>query len=305
MIKKLLLLAVLLVVGVIALLIIGGGLLIDRAAKAAVQTGGTYALGVDTTVNSVNVGLFSGTLTMDGLRVANPSGFKSDRFFGLSSGKVAVTPATLNKAVIELPELSLAGIQVNLERAGGKSNYQVILDNLKKLEGTGGEKKQPPADAKSEKKFVIKTLDIRDVKVHVDMLPEGGSLTQVNLPIEEVKLSNVGTASNGLAMDQIASIIIKAILNATAANGEGIIPGDLLGDLKGQLAQLQSLDQLGVQLQSKLSGETAKIIGSAQDSVQKAADEAQKKAQEELDKAKDKAKDAIGDLLGGKPKKGG
>ena len=65
---------------IVALLVIAAVIVyfsIDSIAKTAVEKGGTYAMGTPTTVDTVNVGLWSGQIGMNGLVIANPAGFKS------------------------------------------------------------------------------------------------------------------------------------------------------------------------------------------------------------------------------------
>ena len=71
LIIKLACVAVALVLG----LVIAGFIYIDTVAKAAIETGATFALGVDTTVEEVAIGIFSGTSEIAGLKVANPENY--------------------------------------------------------------------------------------------------------------------------------------------------------------------------------------------------------------------------------------
>lgn len=47
-------------------------LFIDSIAKQAIERGGFYALGVETELDSTDIGLFSGQFRLDVLHVANP-----------------------------------------------------------------------------------------------------------------------------------------------------------------------------------------------------------------------------------------
>jgi hypothetical protein len=280
LIKRLVTLVVLLVV------LVGVGAFaafayIDSIAKAAVEKGGTYALGVPTKLGSADVGILKGGFEMKGLDVNNPPGYKSASFLTMGDGGVNVKLDTLRKEIVEIPRLALSDISVNLEKSEGKANYQVILDNLKKLES--GEPSNKPKDTGSGKKFVINQVEISNVKVHVDLLPVGGSLTTVNLTLDKVALTDVGTAGKGVPLPELASIIVKALMSAIVDKGGGIIPADLLGDLQGQLAQLKNLDQLGVKLSADLSKEAQKAIEGVQKDVQKKVEEATKDAGKKLE----------------------
>lgn len=285
--KRLILLAALLII-VAAGLIVFALTRIDAIFKAGVEKGGTWAMGVQTTLASADVQLTQGSVSMSGLTVANPPGYKSDKFLGLGSGSIQVALPTIDKPVIEVPSLKLADIRVNLEKAGGKANYKVILDNLAKLKGSSTQ----PASPGSEKKFIIHEVEIKNVTVHVDLLPLGvggavGALTQVDVPIEEIKLKNVGTASGGLPAADLAMVIVKAVLTVAMEKGPGIIPADVLGDLQTLLPQLGDLDAMGIQVQGKL-GEAAEGL--------------KKEAEKQIDKTVDEAKKKLEDLIPGKKK---
>lgn len=280
--KKLKLLIILLL-----LLVIGGVVLaiysINAIARKGIESGASYALGVTTTLKSANVGLMSGTFSMNELNVGNPPGFSTPHFLSLGSGGVAVSFNTLRQPTVELPSLTLEKLDVNLEKKGEVgTNYKVILANLEKLKGTPSSK--PSGE---ERRFVIRELSIKDVQVHVDLVGGPGAigeLTKINIPIDEIKLTDVGktgtgVGGTGVTLSELSSIIVQAVLAAAADKGGGLIPDDLLGDLKGHLANLGGVKDLGL-----------KVLGDAKGTIQ----EVGKKAIEDVKK---KAEDAVKDTL--------
>jgi hypothetical protein len=195
---------------------------------------------------------------MAGLNVANPDGFDTPHFLSLGAGGVAVSLGTLRKETVRLPLLAMADLDVNLERRVGKANYKVIMENLKRLES--GDK---PADQSGEgKRFIVDEIDIRNVTVNVDLLPVGGEATRVIVPIEEIKLADVGSDSDkGVLLTELSSVLVKAILTAAVQNGGGVIPADVLGDLQSQLAKLESLGDMGIELLAGAEGQLKEITG--------------------------------------------
>jgi uncharacterized protein involved in outer membrane biogenesis len=299
---KWLLIAVVLVVVLIAAGVFFAISRVDSLAKAAVERGGTYATGVQTTLDSASVGLMGGTFEMSGLRIANPEGFKSDRFFSMGSGGVAVSYDTLQQPVVVLPMLRLSDLTVNLERNEGKTNYKVILDNLNRL-SSGRER--TPAETSDDKRFVVNELEISNVNVRVDMVGLGSASPSVSVPIERIKLSHVGkgqggVADSGVTMGQLSSIVLQAVLSAAVDAGGGIIPAEILGDLQSQLASLDGLKNVGVEFVGK-AGETAKQLKSAGENIRSTVDGATDKAKEAADELK-KGVDGLKDLIPGKKK---
>ena len=74
-------------IGALALIaagIAGFYIYFDSIAGAAIEKGCTQALGVETSVGWVRIGLLSGVFRLDGLNIANPAGRRFRRFRALS-----------------------------------------------------------------------------------------------------------------------------------------------------------------------------------------------------------------------------
>lgn len=297
-IKKLVVVFAVLVVLVVAVAF-AGLFYVNDLVKVAVEKGGTYATGAKTTLASADIRPFAGSASLNSMQIANPDGFSAGPFFDLGSGGAAVSLASLRQPVVELERVEAQAIRVTLERKAGKTNYGVILDNVKKLGGSGGGA-TPAGSSGGDKKFIIKDLDIRDVRVTVDMLDVGVPLGSIVVPIDRIHLQNIGSASQGLPMADIAGIVVRAVLGAAAENGKGIIPSDILGDLQGQLAILGSLDALGIKAEAVVGKALEDAASKAQNEITKAADGAIKNVGDKAEKA---VGDALGNLLGGKKDK--
>lgn len=278
--KKVVLKLGLVVVLILVVAIAAGAFYIDSIARQGIEGGSTYALGVPTSLDKADVGLLSGEFSMSGLNVSNPEGFTSPHFLALEDGAVAISLGTLREDVVELPTLTLSGISMNLERAGDKSNYKVILENLKRFESGGG-----PPDKKPEeggKKFVIRNLEIRDVNVHVNLIPAGGELTKVDVPIDLIQLKDVGSGGESVRMSDLAGVILKTIMTVAVQKG-GQLPGDIAAELTNGLGELQNLGDQGITVLLgdggvvQTFGKTAEELGkTAEEGAKKLGDEAKK-----------------------------
>jgi len=294
------------------LIALGGGLLvlvllvvvivfisIDKIAKTGIEKGTNYALAVPTSLDKADVGILDGTFAMSGLTIDNPEGYDSPFFFKLGSGDVAVSLASLRSDVVTLPLFELTDLTVNIDRKGTTSNVHKILENLKRFEkGEPAEPGEPKPEAKEGKKFVVNEIAIKNVTINANLLPLGGELATTKLVIPEILLKDVGSAGNPVSLAELTNIITQAVLASAAEFGGGIIPEEILGDLKTNLDGLNALAENGVEI---LTTE-----------VDKALDEAQKQLDEKAEELQDKAKDAVNkglnDLLGGnkdKKKEGG
>ena len=278
LIKMVAVLLILLVLATVAV-----ALYIDTIAKTAIERGATYALGVETTLGSADVGLLSGTFSMGDMTIANPPGFESPYFTHLGQGDVEVALKTLRQETVELPTLTLTDLEIYLDKKEGKANYDVILENLKRFES-----QENAQDDSGGKKFIINEVSIKNIMVHVQLLPLGGDLTKLDVPIDEVRLHDVGSGTDGsVLMSELTSVIIKAVLAAIVQKGGGLIPSDILGDL-GQ--GLGSLAEMGLDAATGL-GEGIKDTAGGLDEIT-----------EGLGDAIKNIGDGLGGLLGGDKK---
>jgi hypothetical protein len=240
-------------------------LYLDALAAAAVERGASYALGVKTEVESVDVGVFSGRASVADLRIANPEGFGGERFLTLGEGSVDVSLGTLLEDVVEIPALMLSDLRVNLERRSGRANYEVILANLAGREGGAS-----PA-GREGKRYVIGTLTLRDVTVRADLLPVDGNLTQVDLPIREIRLTNIGSDSDrGVLLWELTGIVVKAVVRAAIEQGGGVLPSVVVDGLEAGLGGLESLGEMGIEFRVELGEALGDAVEGAAKGVQKA-----------------------------------
>jgi hypothetical protein len=259
---------------VLVIAVVGALLYIDRLLVAGVERGGTHALGVETELRSVRLGLVSGKLGLSGLTVANPEGFETPHFLSLDHGNASVRLRSLTEDTVVIPLVTLRGLELSLERAKGRTNYGVILGNLKKLEKEPSGGRRPPAEedqATDESKgFVIQELVLEDVTARARLVPGGGKAREYEVKVPEVKLRDIGSDSEtGLSLAQLANVLTKAVLKAVTERGGGLSPA-LAQEIRGQLAQLRGVRidtagvaseakrALGEEVEKRLGGEAAK-----------------------------------------------
>ncbi len=225
---------VLLVIAVFAALLI----FIDPLVKTAIEKGASYATGVETRLDSVSAGLFSSKLDLSGLRIQNPPGFRPEPFASLGQARAAWQGSSLFGDEIHIDEFDLDGVEINLERADGKTNYGVILANLEKI---SGEKKAPaPSSGDKPKKLVIKRILVRDVKATVSMsgLPIGNGSASVKVPKVEIDdFQSDGSTTE--VVGKLVAQILQSVLDETVKAGQDILPKDVLKDLGGNLKNLK------------------------------------------------------------------
>lgn len=289
-IKIIAVLLILLIVGIVGLVffVLGN---VNEIAKEAIERGGTYAMQVDTTVSSVDVNLGAGTATMSGLNIANPNGFDTDHFLNLGDSSARVNLESVRTDTIVMPEITLSGIDVILDKGGNPSNYNTILNSLKRFES---EEQTTPDEAQPGKKLVIDRLLLEDINVRVANMP-GVSLAvgDVAVNIPEIELRDIGKEES-MTTAEVINLVVKTVLAAAVEAGGGIIPGDVLNELGNGLAGLESLSDLGIEAISELNLDEA--LGGVQEEINKAAEDVQKTVDDAAKDIENKIDDATKEL---------
>lgn len=249
----------LIVRGIFALLVLAiiaasvAWLLVDHLAKSAIERGGTYAMGVETTVEGVDLSLLDGTLQVDAMVVGNPEGYntphamKFDRFdFGINTGSVLSDP-------VGIYNVELTGMEINVEQKLLKTNIAVILDNVRRFESKSPEEKQEEG---SGKRIKLDRLVINEVTANFHVLNVlGGKAEPVTIVIPRIELTNLDNDNaKGLLIGELFARVIPAVLEQVFTQAKGRVT---LPDFEGVWQDLQkTVDDGGVLLPTGNASQT-------------------------------------------------
>lgn len=245
------LLKLLAVLGLVLVALAVGALFLglDAAVRAAVEKGGSAALGVPTHLDKASLSPFSGKLSLTGLEVENPPGFEDRPFLTLGRAHTEVDLASLRSDVARIDLVELEAIELLLQRREGRSNYGVILEHL-----DSGEESKPKEPRAEGQRLIIARLVIRDIRADFDLLPLGGELTRAQITIPELVLENLGNAEGGASLAEITARVVQALLQASLQAGGKVLSPELLSDLR------QGLESLGAGVLEKVGGEAGKAL---------------------------------------------
>ncbi|MCX7890895.1 MAG: hypothetical protein N2544_00830 [Burkholderiales bacterium] len=209
------------IVGGFALLVaaaIGAGawlwLSLDHVAKRAIEHFGSEALGVAVKVDRVRLSPADGRGEVDGLRVANPPGFRRPTAASAARIELEVDPATLASDVLVIRRLEVTGPAIVYETAASGSN----LDALKRTAARGAKAPETPAPAGKPapgRRLIVDRLVIR--RGTLGYAPAAISTSaEVQLALPDIVLTNVGRKRGGVTPEELASVIVDAIAARTA-----------------------------------------------------------------------------------------
>jgi hypothetical protein len=211
---------------------------LDTIVGKGIEAGCTKALGVETSVGLVRVGLLTGTFSVRGLRIANPPGFETDHFFTLDRLHFEVPPESLREETIVVRLLELDGVDVSLETIDKKTNYDVILDNLNRFLKTGSAdsnaKKSASDDEEGGKELVIHEVAIRDIAARIDLGKVKGASDRVEVEIPEIRLRpNKSTGAAEASVAEVTQVIVTAVLVGIAKKAPAALAKNLLAGAGG------------------------------------------------------------------------
>jgi hypothetical protein len=248
-------------VGLAIALIVAVFFLLDTIVGKGIEAGATRALGVDTSVGLVRVGLITGTFSARRFRIDNPPGFETDHFFSFRRIHFEIPPDSLKQDTIVVPLLEIDGVEVALETVNGKKNYEVILDNLERFSksGSADPNAKPPSaeDEASGKELVIHEAVIRNITASLDVGTAGVKAGRVAVEIPELRLRpNKETGSAEASVAQVTEVIVTAVLIGIAKKA----PAELA---KGLFKGLGGLTTVTVEIPGALATGAGSVGGAA------------------------------------------
>ena len=238
LIKQILKTVGIVVVVILVILIAAFFLIGDYLIKAGVEKGGSAALGVPVKVSGVHLSVLRGMVTIDGLKVANPPGYKNEYLLELGKGKVAVSLGSLLSDTIHIKEINLNGTKIAIEQKGLASNVKDLLNRMGS-KGKPEESKKAEKEAKrAGKKLVVDQLEITNTEAK--LVATIGRSTGVNLKLATIQMSNLG-ADSPLSIAELTSKIFVALIDGVTRQSAGLLPGDVVSGMKGGLGNIKNL----------------------------------------------------------------
>jgi hypothetical protein len=216
-IKKILLWSI---IGMVVLVIIGVlvvALCLDGIVKKGVEVVGPRILQVPLTVDTIHIGVLSGSAKVKNLIVGNPDGYKTPFSVSVGVAEISVDIGSILSDKIVVHSIHVESPEITFEGGFSGNNLSKIMDNLKSPPQTGGTSvtNVPVAQggAETSKKIEVDDFLITGAKVHVVLTQLGGK--EMTVPIPDIHLTDLGKDEAGLTPAELTRQIFQAITTTT------------------------------------------------------------------------------------------
>lgn len=193
-------------IALLVLLIIAAGVTwlwfnnpLNGLVQAGIEKYGSEMTETRVKVNGVKLSPTDGHGTLSGLSLGTPRGFKASHAFKVDLVEVAIEPSTLTDDVILIHKILIAAPDIVYEKNDSGTNFEAIQRSVQRY--VGSSKKSD--DKTSEKKLIIESLIIRDIKVNYNGL--------LDLSLPDIELRNIGKRNGGATSAQVVNAIIKEL----------------------------------------------------------------------------------------------
>ncbi len=208
----------LVVLAVIGLLVVA--LFLDGIVKTGVNTVGPKIVKVPLTLDSIHIGILSGSATVKGLVIGNPDGYKTPNAISVGLAEVSVDIASALSDKIVIHSVHVEAPEITFEGGLSGNNLSKIVANLNETAQslTGGPSTNAPAPAatgaaKPAKKLEVDDFLISGAKLHVSLTGLGGK--EMDLPLPDIHLTELGKGTDGLTPTELVTKVVGAVTDSS------------------------------------------------------------------------------------------
>ena len=252
------------IVAILVVLLLAGVLTLPMTigpiVKTAASVGGPKMLGAPVSVGDVKINPLAGSLTISQVKIGNPPGYSDKDAFAVEKVEIGLDLKSLRSDTILIKKMRIDAPAIVYEAKGKASNFNVMLDNIKKA--ADEEKTKTDKEKTPKKKVVIETFTLNNAEVsYVSNLTLGQA---VGMKLPSLELNDIGKAAGGITAADATLQVVNGILG-------GLVKG--VADISGMANSL--LKNSGDT--AKTTGDTLKNLGGASaDAVKDAANSIKK-----------------------------
>jgi len=201
---------VVVVLAAVAAVVVLGQL--GRLIEDGVEEHGPPLTGTEVSLGGASVSIFDGAGELTDLRIGNPEGYSDGRAFDLGRVAIVVDPKSVASDVVRIRSLVVDGPKLLAEfDPAGKNNLKTILNHVRAAAG-GGRKES--SGGGGGKRLIIDEFRFENAEARA--LAPALKLDKT-LKLPPVVLKNLGAKQGGAAAADIASQVLRPIVDATVA----------------------------------------------------------------------------------------
>ena len=240
----------------------------------------TRAVGTEVTIESIDVALADGELSILGLTVANPAGFHTPHALEADEVRVSMELASLLEDTVVVREIVVEKPLFAYEIGREESNLEALQRNAESFAGSGeGTSGDAPA-----RRILIENLHVRGGRVAASAVFLKGKSWEVPLP--DIHLRNLSSGEGGIAVGGIVKEVTAEIARSARRSVAPI--RELAGEVEDRIADKAS------EVVEKLKRKLEEGSGNARETLEQGSES----AREALEKGAEKVKKGLEKLLG-------
>jgi len=177
---------------------------IDSIVRSTIEARGSEILQTELSINNVDISLFGGTGSIDGLTIANPDEFEGGEALTISSIQMSLDLSTILSDTVVVNQLTIREMDVNYRLKATDSNLGKLLDNL--------ERYSADTEDDAESSMIIELFVMEESTVSIDTQFEELQTISVTLPyIEREGIGRGGDQSVSQVVQSVLEIIITRV----------------------------------------------------------------------------------------------
>jgi len=225
--------------------------------KKAVNTYGPEITKTELRVDDVGVSILSAEAKINNFFLGNPKGFKTPSAVQVDTVFVNVDEKSLTNNPIIIDRIEVKSPDINYEKSGKSDNFQSIINNVNKALASGKSSQTTSQEQESGRKLVIHDFIITDGDISVALAMYGLGQKEINVPLPDIHLKDIGKEKNGASAAEISKQIFAALYKEITSD---TVTDALNQHLKAYGANLDSLGKTSARQVEKAT-EKAKDFG--------------------------------------------
>jgi hypothetical protein len=189
----------------------------DSVITRAINRAGYKVVNVDTRVEDTDLCIRKGILTLNGIELKNPEGFKSPRMIYVERLSLVISPQSLFREKILVKKVEIRGADLTYEAGGfGQSNLSVFVEDLKKQ--MNRRRLNNGESGRSKKLVTIDHLYVDGGRVTLSAVFSKGK--GIILPLPAIDIHDIGKDRKMGISEAVAEVLKKLGRAALAATDE-------------------------------------------------------------------------------------